>query len=46
LDEEVIKYASPQLKAIAGISLEQFKAAATTTVTVCSLWHQFIFILI
>jgi putative ABC transport system permease protein len=27
LDEEVIKYASPQLKAIAGISLEQFKAA-------------------
>jgi putative ABC transport system permease protein len=27
LDEEVIKYASPQLKAVAGISLEQFRAA-------------------
>ena len=27
LDEEVIKYGSPQLKAITGISLEQFRAA-------------------
>jgi putative ABC transport system permease protein len=27
LDDEVTKYASPQLKAVAGISLEQFRAA-------------------
>jgi putative ABC transport system permease protein len=27
LDEEVIKYGSPQLKTVAGISLEQFRAA-------------------